>query len=114
MVLSVGGWNNDLINRTETYRFNAWSIIENKTEVAIRSSAVIQLNAKPYLVGGVTCTGGETERKICRKVTDIYEFSEDDMEWQLTTFQLTVPRSSHLIMHAPITYFSSCTDTTTD
>ena len=109
MIVSVGGWNNNLINQTEIYSENTWSIIENKTSLAIRSATTIQLNTKPYLLGGVNCIGSENERKICTKVADIYEFSDDTNEWSLTELQMTVARSSHLAIHAPVTYFPSCT-----
>ena len=109
MIVSVGGWNNKLINQTEIYLENTWSIIENKTSLAVRSATTIQLNTKPYFLGGVTCLGLENERKICTKVADVYEFSDDTNEWSLTDTQMTVPRSSHLAIHAPVTYFPSCT-----
>ena len=108
MIVSVGGWNNNLINQTEIYRSNHWSVMENKTALAIRSVTTIELNTKPYVLGGVSCIGSENQQKICHKVSDIYEFSDD--EWSLTDLQMTIPRSSHLAIHAPVTYFPDCTE----
>jgi hypothetical protein len=123
IVMSVGGWNNDVYSETETFdpEDNYWTVVslDNSTKSLpfnIRSSALIELNRKPYLLGGVTCVKAKSGRKKCEKLASGLSFEAVDMfgiskvhgEWRPTPEVLKLPRSSHTIIHAPVTYFPGC------
>ena len=57
VVISVGGWNNGLYNKAETFNIKekTWNNASSTIPLSLRSSALIELNHNPYLIGGVTC-----------------------------------------------------------
>ena len=57
VVISVGGWNNGLYNKAETFNIKekTWNNASSTIPHSLRSSALIELNHNPYLIGGVTC-----------------------------------------------------------
>ena len=126
---AVGGWNNDFIgaipNMTEKYYHGSkeWMEVPGawaKMPHMLRSSGYAVRNNNPTLIGGVKCmvnTGGST---TCTKDKDVYEFNSNKLEWdKLGNWEITTPRSSHLVLTVPVTskfgceYIPSPTTTTT-
>ena len=117
---AAGGWNVDFIglrpNKTEKYVHNGreWKTLDNShTELPdiLRSSGYAVLNNKPALIGGVSCmidSGGHT---TCTKDSTVYTMqgtNDSNYKWVNSTFRITVPRSSHLVLTVPVTTKFGC------
>ena len=83
----------------------------------IRSSALIDLFPKLYLIGGVSCLNNikaEQEERKCWKIETGLAFKmvkADHQvfgEWYIIQEKLATPRSSHLVIQAPISSFPEC------
>jgi hypothetical protein len=122
-VISVGGWNNDVYSQTEIFdpKKHTWHIVtlDNSTKslpTNIRSSVMIELNRRPFLVGGVSCTKTLSGAKKCEKLAsglafetvDTDDISEVHGEWTPALEVMKIARSSHTVIHAPVTYFHDC------
>ena len=82
----------------------------------IRSSALIDLYPKLYLIGGVSCSNNikvEQERKCWKTEKSLaFKMVKADHqvfgEWNIIQEKLSTPRSSHLVILAPISSFAEC------
>ena len=105
-VLSIGGWNNQVLNQTEIFDMHSkkWSPKQNSTlNHGIRSAVLLQLESL-YLIGGVRCN----ETAYCSKLDTVYQYEKKGSRWALTNDNLNIPRSSHVAIQAPISYFPNC------
>ena len=71
---------------------------------------MLVLDGKPHLSGGVTCN-----QTLCYKLDSVYVFNHGSTDkstgsWSLVNENLNIPRSSHVAVQAPISYFSECSE----
>ena len=109
MVLSVGGGEHQILNRSEIFKasIEEWEILQNNDLpfLGLRSSAMIEMNNTPYLIGGMKCNA----TKSCSPMNSVFEFDIDQKSWtEISNATLSIPRYGHLLMYAPQAYFPEC------
>ena len=79
-------------------------------DVGIRSGTLIDLNGLLYHIGGVHCTGNNSEKPGCARTDAIYKLQVPNTSepwkanWINSGLAIAQPKSSHDILKVPLAY----------
>ena len=79
-------------------------------DVGVRSGTLIDLNGHLYHIGGVHCTGNNSEKPGCSRTDAIYKLQVPNTSepwkanWINSGLAIAQPKSSHDILKVPLAY----------